>query len=153
MSTIVPFPSPMSNARTPVALEVIVAPLADLWVAWLRLPTGYYTALERTPDQEHALRDARAYAGRHGIPVTVHSKPLAVMLDEAPAKAPGEIAIWPDPDGGGCWRVDHVSASGHSASIVGSAFSFGEAVTIARDAAARLGATFDDPFSNFGGAA
>lgn len=153
MSNVVAFPSPMSNRQTPIALEVIVAPQADVWVAWLRLPTGYYTALERTPDEWHALRDARAYAARHKIRVTVHSKPLAVMLEQVPAKSPGEIAIWPDPDGGGCWRVDHVSASGDSAAIVGSAFSFGEAVTMARDAASRLGATFDDPFSNFGGAA
>ncbi|MCJ2052611.1 hypothetical protein [Methylobacterium sp. J-070] len=153
MTNVVAFPSPMSNQRTPIAIEVVVAPLCDLWVAWLRLPTGYYTALERTPDEWHALRDARAYAARHNIPVTVHSKPLAVVLDQPQAACRGEISIWPDPDGGGCWRVDHVSASGDSAAIVGSAFSFGEAVTIARDAAARLSANFDDPFSNFGGAA
>ena len=145
MTNVIAFPSPLSNARTPIAVEVIVAPQVDQWVAWLRLPTGYFTALERTPDEWHALRDARAYAARHGIPVTVHSKPLAVALDQPPATGRGEVTIWPDPDGGGCWRVDHVSASGDSAAIVGSAFSFGEAVAIAREAAARLGATFDGP--------
>lgn len=153
MSNVVAFSSPMSNQWAPIAIEVIVAPQADLWVAWLRLLTGYYTALERTPDEWHALRNARAYAARHGIPVTVHSRPLAVVLDEPPAAGRGEITIWPDPNGGGCWRVDYVPASGDSSAIIGRAFSLGEAVTIARDAAQRLSATFDDPFSNFGGAA
>lgn len=153
MTNVIAFPSPLSTRKTPIAVEVIVAPQVDMWVAWLRLPTGYYTALERTPDEWHALRDARAYAARHNIPVTAHSKPLAVVLDEPRAAGRGEITIWPDPDGCGCWRVDHVSASGDSAAIVGSAFSFGEAVAIARDAARRLGATFDDPSSHLGGAA
>lgn len=61
--------------------------------------------------------------------------------------------MWPDPDGGGFWRVDHISASGASAAIVGSAFSFREAVAIARNAAQCHGAAFDNSSPNFGGAA
>ena len=153
MNNVVAFPSPMSNRRTPVAIEVIVAPAADLWVAWLRLPCGRFVALERTPDEWHALADARAYAARHAIPVTVRSKPVAVALDEPAPHRPGEISIWPDPEDGGSWRVDHTSASGDSVGIVGSAFSLDEAVHIARDAARRLNATFVEPNPFLGGAA
>ena len=153
MSNVVAFPSPMSNRRTPIAVEVIVTPAADLWVAWLRLPCGRFVALERTPDEWHALQDARAYADRHAIPVTVRRDSLSVALAEPAPHRPGEISIWPDPEDGGCWRVDHTSASGDSVGIVGSAFSLDEAMAIARDAARRLGATFDEPRSPLGGAA
>ncbi|MCJ2067354.1 hypothetical protein MKK75_00805, partial [Methylobacterium sp. J-030] len=82
MGSVVAFPSPMSTQRTPVAVEVIVCPTAGVWISWLLLPCGRYVALERTPDKEHALRDARAYSARHhGIPVSVLSGPLAVVLD------------------------------------------------------------------------
>lgn len=142
--SIVPFPSPLSNERTPAAVEVIVAPLADLWVAWLRHPTGRYIALERTPDEWHALSDARTYAKRHGISVTVLREPLAVVLDQPAPHRPGEISVWPDMESGGCWRIDHTSASGNSVGIIGTAFSFEEAVAIAREAARRTGAVFDE---------
>lgn len=108
---------------------------------------------QRTPDEGHAMSDARAYAKRHGIPVTWRDRPLAVGLDEPTPHRPGEISIWPDPEDGGCWRVDHTSASGDSGTIVGSAFSLDEAMRIARDAAVRFGATFDEPSPHFGGAA
>ncbi|WP_267428233.1 hypothetical protein [Methylobacterium sp. GC_Met_2] len=153
MSKVVAFPSPMSTQRTPVAVEVIVAPAADLWVAWLKLPDGRFVALERTPDDWHAMSDARAYAKRHGIPVTWRTIPLTVELDEPTPHLPGEISIWPDMEDGGCWRVDHTSASGDSGGIVGTAFSLDEAVTIAREVAQRLNATFGEPSSQFGGAA
>ena len=152
MTNVVAFPSPMVSDRTPAAVEVIVAPAANLWVAWLRLPAGQFIALERTSDQWHALADARAYARRHSIPVTVLRDPLAVKLDTPATSGRGWISIWPDPEDGGCWRVDHVSEFGDSAGIVGSAFSFEAAVTIARDAAQRTGATFNYP-SDPGGAA
>lgn len=153
MSKVVAFPSPMSTQRTPVAVEVIVAPAADLWVAWLKLPDGRFVALERTPDDWHAMSDARAYAKRHGIPVTWRAIPLAVELDEPTPHRPGEISIWPDMEDGGCWRVDHTSASGDSGGIVGTAFSLDEAVRIAREAARRLGATFDEGENALGGSA
>lgn len=145
MTKIVAFPSPMVNDRTPVAVEVIVAPVADIWVAWLRLPCGRYIALERTSNHWHALADARAYAARHSVPVTVLREPLAVKLDTPARPGLGWISIWPDPEDGGCWRIDHVSESGDSAGIIGSAFSFEGAVAIAHEAAARTGATFDAP--------
>lgn len=150
MMNVIAFPSPMVSDRTPAAVEVIVAPVADMWVAWLRLPAGQFIALERTSDEWHALADARAYARRHAIPVTVLREPLAVKLDTPATPGRGWISIWPDPEDGGCWRVDHVSESGDSAGIVGSAFSFDGAVAIAREAAQRTGATFDFP-STLGG--
>ncbi|MBE7197749.1 MAG: hypothetical protein INR70_08105, partial [Parafilimonas terrae] len=51
------------------------------------------------------------------------------------------------------WRIDHTSASGNSGALVGTAFSLDEAVRIARDAAVRFNATFDEPSPHFGGAA
>ncbi|TXN76072.1 hypothetical protein FV228_01540 [Methylobacterium sp. WL18] len=153
MSKIVAFPSPLSTRKTPIAVEVIVAPQVDMWVAWLRLPTGYFTALERTLDEHHAMSDARAYAKRYGIPVTWRNTPLAIGLAEPIPNRPCEISIWPDPEGGGCWRIDHTSASGDCGALVGTAFSLDEAVQIARDAAVRLGTTFEDPSHHFGGAA
>lgn len=154
MTNVISFPVRMVDERTPPAVEVIVAPIpaANVWVAWLRLPCGRFIALERTSDRWHALSDARAYARRHAIPVTVLREPLAVKLDTPPTPGRGWISIWPDPEDGGSWRVDHVSNSGDSAGIVGSAFSFEEAVVIARAAAQRTGATFDYP-PTLGGAA
>jgi hypothetical protein len=154
MSNVISFPVRMVDERTPPAVEVIVAPIpaADIWVAWLRLSCGRFIALERTSDHWHALSDARAYARRHAIPVTVLRKPLAVKLDTPPTPGRGWISIWPDPEDGGSWRVDHVSEHGDSAGILASAFSFEEAVVIAREAASRTGAVFEDP-SHLGGAA
>lgn len=151
MTNVVPFPSRMVDERTPPATEVIVAPVADMWVAWLRLPAGQFIALERTSDEWRALADARAYARRHAVSVTVLREPLALMPDEPAAPGRGWISVWPDPEDGGSWRVDHVSASDDSARIVGTAFSFDAAVDIARKAAQRTGATFDYP-STLGGA-
>ena len=37
MSNVVCFPSPLSTRKTPIAVEVIVAPQVDQWVAWLRI--------------------------------------------------------------------------------------------------------------------
>ncbi|MCJ2068389.1 hypothetical protein MKK75_06120 [Methylobacterium sp. J-030] len=108
--------------------------------------SGRYVALERTPDKEHALRDARAYSARHhGIPVSVLSGPLAVVLDRSvpSRRRQGEISIWLDKRAGDRWRVDHWSASGDSVGSVGAAASLSDAVALARDAATRLGATFD----------
>lgn len=153
MTNVVVFPSPLATRKTPIAIEVIIAPQADLWVAWLRLPTGYFIALERTPDEQHAMSDARAYAKRYGIPMTWRDTPLAVGLAEPYPHRPGEISIWPDAADGGCWRIDHTSASGNSGALVGTAFSLEEAVRIARDAAVRLNAIFDEPSPHFGGAA
>ncbi len=71
-------------------------------------------------------------------------EPLAVKLDTPATPGRGWISIWPDPEDGGSWRVDHVSESGDSAGNVGSAFSFDGAVAIAREAAQRTGAIFDE---------
>lgn len=84
------------------------------------------------------------------IPLRVEGTPLGASPE--PARR-GDVYIWPSPEDGGCWGVEHLSASGNSSALLATAFSFDEAVTIARSEARRLGATFDDPSSTFGGAA
>ncbi|MGU3407699.1 hypothetical protein [Methylobacterium brachiatum] len=150
MTNVVAFPlrrMPLIDRRTPPGVEVILAPLADQWVAWVRTPAGRLVALECTPIRDHALSDARIYAARIGIPLTIRDTPLGAA--EAPDM--GEIYIWPNPKDGGCWGVEHVSASGDSSALLATAFSFDEAVTIARAEAKRLGALFNDGDTPCGG--
>ncbi len=68
------------------------------------------------------------------------------------AKRRGYIDIWPCTLDDGCWAVDHVSASGSSAALIGYFFSLDEAIAAARQAAKRLDAEFDEQPAN-GGAA
>lgn len=152
MTNVIAFPirrMPLIDRRTPPGVEVILAPLADQWVAWVRTPAGRLVALEYTPIRDHALSDARIYAARIGIPLIIRDTPLRAR--ETPDI--GEVYVWPNPEDGGGWGVEHVSASGDSSALLATAFSFDEAVTIARAEARRLGVTFDEGGSPLGGSA
>jgi hypothetical protein len=140
---------PLIDRRTPPGVEVILAPLADQWVAWVRTPAGRLVALEYTPIRDHALSDAKAYATRMAIPLTIRDTPIGA----ADTPDMGEVYIWPSAENGGCWGVEHASASGDSSTLLATAFSFDEAFTLARAAAQRLGATFDEGESPLGGSA
>ncbi|MCJ2069670.1 hypothetical protein MKK75_12870 [Methylobacterium sp. J-030] len=152
--TVLPFPLhsiALINDRTPYGVEVVLAPHGDGWAAWVRLASGRTVALEITDDRAHALADAEGYAARVGCSLTVRSTPAGGEPDRPTMR--GLIYIWPNSAGGGSWGIEHESESGDSSSLLATAFSFNEAVTIARDAAQRLNATFNDPSSHFGGAA
>ncbi|TXN76170.1 hypothetical protein FV228_01340 [Methylobacterium sp. WL18] len=152
MTNVVAFPlrrMPLIDRRIPPGTEVILAPLADQWVAWVRTPAGRLVALEYTSIRDHALSDARIYAARFSIPLTIRDTPLGA----AGAADMGEVYIWPNPEDSGCWGVEHVSASGDSSAILATALSFDEAVNIARTEAKRLGATFNDGTAPLGGSA
>ena len=152
MDNIIAFPRlPLVNERTPQGVEVILAPLAGAWVAWVRLHNGRVVALETTPDRAHALRDATAYADRFGILLTIRTVPLG---DDAPDPAlahGGDLYVWPSPEDGGSWCIEHVSASGDASAMIATAFSFGEAVALARETARRIGATFTEDGGSLGG--
>lgn len=153
-SVVLPFPlrsMALVDERTPYGVAVVVAPHGDAWAAWVHLASGRTVALEITDDRAHALADAEAYAARVGCPFTVRSTPAGSEPNQPAAR--GLIYIWPHPQDGGGWSIEHESVHGDSSSLLATALSRDEAVRIARDAARRLGATFDDPSSTFGGAA
>ena len=152
MDNIIAFPRlPWMDARTPRGVEVIVAPLAGAWVAWVRLPGGRVVALESTQDRAHVLRDATAYADRFGILLTIRTIPLSDKTPDPALARGGDLYVWPNPEDGGSWCVEHVSASGDASAMIATAFSFGEAVALAREAAQRLSATFVEGGGSLGG--
>ena len=155
MGVVVPFPNlPLIGASTPPACAVIVAPHpGGQWIAWVQAARGRPVVLEATSNREQVIDDARTYAARHMIPLRIQDAPLAA--DEAPPTpgTGGEVWVQSSERDGGSWDVEHISASGDTMAVIANSFSFDGAVAIARDAAARLGATFEDPYPHFGGAA
>ncbi|MGU3538896.1 hypothetical protein [Methylobacterium sp. A54F] len=140
--SIVAFPNtPRVGPTTPPGLEVVVAPLGDMMVAWVRTDQGY-RILESSPDWRHALADGRAYAARFGIPLRFQGVALDTGAGPQSRGRGGTIYLDASERDGGSWDVVHLSESGDSAATVGNAFGFDDAVTEAQRIAGDLGASF-----------
>lgn len=140
MSRVVDFPNlPRVGANTPPGREVVVAPLGEEVVAWVRVGNKALI-LERTPSWEHAVRDGRTYADRHNIPFRFQSVAFTTAQWDRPPQIQGEVYVTPSERDGGSWDVVHVSASGDTAATLGNAFSYDEADAMARRFAKEMGA-------------
>jgi hypothetical protein len=71
------------------------------------------------------------------------AKPRNVIPFPRPQNPRGIIDIYSCALNGGGWAVEHMSRSGDSAAYLGSFFCITEAVSVARQWAAKLGADFD----------
>ncbi|KQO49937.1 hypothetical protein [Methylobacterium sp. Leaf85] len=129
------------GSDTPPGLGVVVAPLGDEIVAWVRTKRGF-RALERTPSWEHAVADGRAYAERHGIPFRFQNVEYTGGDPDRVRRDAGEVYVIPGPQGSAAWDIVHVSASADSAATIGRAASFIEAVSEGRRLAGEMGAAF-----------
>ncbi|MGU3537741.1 hypothetical protein [Methylobacterium sp. A54F] len=140
--SVVAFPNtPRVGARTPPGLEVVVAPLGEMMVAWVRTDQGY-RILESTPDWRHALADGRAYAARFGIPLRLQGGPLDTGAGPRSRGRGGTIYLDVSERDGGSWDIVHLSESGDSAATIGNAFGFDDAAAEAQRIAIDLGASF-----------